>query len=228
MPGAFKAAGATADAGRVGISRRVRRLAIAGILWTLVVLWILGAVVPRRQNSSSLTSIRFEHGRVPAKAPAGSSAQDIALFDHVVAVLAGRGVDVRCSSWSTWRAYTTFVPVPSVTLGRGICSELTRLAHDDLSVWRNEWPDALAWSVETLAHESMHVAGIPNEAKAECYGMQAIRAAADGFGRTAKEGRYLATLYWRHWYPWVAPAYRSRECRNGGRLDLRRATDVWP
>jgi hypothetical protein len=212
----------------VRISRRRRRLAIAGILWTLVVLWIFGAVVPRPRASSSLAAIRFEPGRVPAKVPARSSAQDIALFNHVVAVLAGRGADVRCSSWSTWRAYTTFVAVPTVTLGRGICSELTRLADDDLPVWRDESPDALAWSVETLAHESMHVLGIRSEAEAECYGMQTVRAAAVGLGRTAKEGRYLATLYWRHWYPWVGPGYRWSECRNGGRLDLRSASDLWP
>jgi hypothetical protein len=224
----FKAAGAAADAAGVGISRRRRRLAIAGILWTLVVLWILGAVVPRPRASSSLASIRVEHGRVPAEVPARSSAQDIALLGHVVAVLARLGADVRCSSGSPWRAYTTFAPLPTVTLGRGICSELTRLAHDDRPVWRDESPDALAWSVETLAHESMHVSGIRNEPTAECYGMQTIRAAAVGLGRTAYEGRYLATLYWRHWYPWIAPSYRSRECRNGGRLDLRFASDVWP
>ena len=193
-----------------------------------MVLWILGAVVPRPRASSSLASIRVEHGRVPAKVPAGSSsAQDIALFGHVVAVLAGQGVDVRCSSVGPWRAYTTLVPLPTVTLGPAICSELTRLAHDDLPVWRDESPDALAWSVETLAHELMHVSGIRNEAKAECYGMQTIPAVAVALGRTAKEGRYLATLYWRHWYPWIVRSYRSRQCRNGGRLDLR-ASDVWP
>jgi hypothetical protein len=210
------------------MTRRVRRLTIAGTLWTLVVFWILGATVPsHRRASSSLASIRVERGRVPAEVPRGSSTQDIALFDHVVAVLAGLGADVRCSSVGPWRGYTT-LPLPTVTLGPAICSELTRLAHDDLPVWRDKSPDALAWSVETLAHESMHVSGIRDEAKAECYGMQRIRVAALGLGRTAHEGRYLATLYWRHWYPWITPSYRSQECRNGGRLDLHPASDVWP
>jgi hypothetical protein len=210
------------------MTRRVRRLATAGILWTLVVFCIVGMVTAsRRPVSSSLTSIRVERGRMPAEVPARSSTQDIALFGHVVAVLAGLGADVRCSSVGPWRGYTT-VPLPTVTLGPAICSELTRLAHDDHPVWRDEWPDALAWSVETLAHESMHVSGIRDEAKAECYGMQRIPIAAAGLGRTADEGRYLATLYWRHWYPWITPSYRSQECRNGGRLDLHPASDVWP
>lgn len=225
----FKPAGAAADAGGVCISRRARRLAIAGVLWTLVVFWILGAVVPpRRPASSSLASIRVERGGVPRKVPARPSTQDIALFDHVVAVLAGLGADVRCSSVGPWRAYTTTAPLLTVTLGPAICSELTRLAHDDLPVWRDESPDALAWSVATVAHESMHVSGIRNEAVAECYGMQRIRVVAAGLGRTAHEGRYLATLFWKHWYPWIPPGYRSRECRNGGSLDLHPRSDVWP
>jgi hypothetical protein len=228
MLGSFKPCRAAADAGGVG-TRRVRRLAIAGALWTLVVFCIVGMVTAsRRPVSSRLASIRVERGRVPSHVPARSSTQDIALFDHVVAVLAGLGADVRCSSIAPWRAYTITAPLPTVTLGPAICSELTRLAHDDLAVWRDESPDALAWSVATLAHESMHVAGIRNEAIAECYGMQRIRAAAVGLGRTAHEGRYLATLFWRHWYPWIPPGYRSRACRNGGRLDLRPRSDLWP
>jgi hypothetical protein len=204
----------------------VRRLTIAGALWTLVVFCILGMVTAsRRPVSSSLASIRLERGRISAEVPARSSTQDIALFDRVVAVLAGWGADVRCASIAPWRAYTTRW---TVTLGPAICSELTRLAHDRLPVWRDESPDALAWSVATLAHESMHVSGIRNEAIAECYGMQRIRATAVGLGRTAHEGRYLATLFWRHWYSWLPPGYRSRECRKGGPLDLHPRSEVWP
>jgi hypothetical protein len=33
--------------------------------------------------------------------------------------------------------------------------------------------------------------------------------------------------YWRH-YGEELPAYRSAECRQGGKLDLRRAESIWP
>ena len=58
--------------------------------------------------------------------------------------------------------------------------------------------------------------------------MQTIRAAAIALGRTAREGRFLANLYWNRWYRWNPGSYRSRECRNGGALDLRPQSDVWP
>jgi hypothetical protein len=33
--------------------------------------------------------------------------------------------------------------------------------------------------------------------------------------------------YWRH-YAEELPAYRSAECRQGGKLDLGRADSIWP
>jgi len=95
-------------------------------------------------------------------------------------------------------------------------------------VWRDPSPDALAWSVETLAHEAEHASGILSEVQAECYGMQTTPTAALLLGRTMAEGRYLATLYWKRWYAWLKPPYSSSECRNGGALDLHRDSDVWP
>jgi hypothetical protein len=83
-------------------------------------------------------------------------------------------------------------------------------------------------SVETLAHESVHVTGNLSEALAECWGMQTIPTAALELGRTREEGRYLAELYWRRWYRFRHRPYWSSECRNGGALDLHPDTDSWP
>jgi hypothetical protein len=82
--------------------------------------------------------------------------------------------------------------------------------------------------VQSVAHESMHVAGIRDEAKAECYGMQRLRRAAVPLGLTPAEGSFLARLYWRDWYPRSEGAYRSGECRDGGLLDLRPGSHIWP
>jgi hypothetical protein len=115
-----------------------------------------------------------------------------------------------------------------VMLGPNVCTELERLRGRERSISRYGDRRAAAWSVETLAHESVHVDGIANEAKAECYGMQRAARAAVWLGLTAEEGRSLARLYWRDWYSRDTALYRSTECRDGGGLDLHRRSHLWP
>jgi hypothetical protein len=105
---------------------------------------------------------------------------------------------------------------------------LAKLVRNGAPVWHDASPDALSWSVETLAHEAQHVAGVVSEAEAECYGMQTTPRAALLLGRTAEEGRYLAAVYLKHWYARLKPPYSSSDCRNGGPLDLHSDSDVWP
>jgi hypothetical protein len=227
-----------------GGKRRVRRLALAALAWAAC-LFATGALIhvaaARRHSAPSVgASIRRERGHLPMTVPAGAASDSDAHLTHVVAVLAGVGAHVRCWSaadWArrapdeprgTWRAYTSGAPVLTVNLAPALCAELTRLRALRVPVWRDEFPDALALAVGALAHESMHVSGIRDEAKAECYGMQTIAKAAGLLGLSAAEGRYLAVLYARHWYPWWQRPYRSPDCRDGGRLDLHRATRVWP
>jgi hypothetical protein len=135
-----------------------------------------------------------------------------------------------------WRAYTAQMRAPSypgpggprvINLHPTVCAQLAKITRPYVSV-RGREADAFAWSVQTLAHEAKHVAGFSSEVQAECYGMQSMRAAAKLLGRTPAEGRFLAEHYWRRWYRWLDPAYRSAECRNGGRLDLDRTSDLWP
>jgi hypothetical protein len=88
--------------------------------------------------------------------------------------------------------------------------------------------DALAWSVAALAHEAQHVAGRFDEATAECHGMQSIAQAASMLGYRERDARYLATVYWKRFSPWLSKSYRSSECQSGGRLDMRPRDDRWP
>jgi hypothetical protein len=184
----------------------------------------------------------------PLPVIAGSSAESRIepRFSRVASSLAGRRAQVRCwspedwekraSEWARWPSTSwvgswggyTSADGERVNLAPAVCVLLTRLAYQRVPVYEDGWPDGLAWSVALLAHEAQHVRGVLNEAKAECYGMQSVRTAAQALGRTAEEGRYLAWLYWENSYPSGDAPYRSRECRNGGSLDLHPRSDVWP
>ena len=210
-------------------------------LWTgallVVALLVVLAVVPAPRA-------RSERGRLPAQVDTSSVESRIdPRLSRVAAALSGTRTGVRCWSKADWMRRTAefdweggetlgpwsaFASGPGIELSPEICAELTRLALRRAPVWTDPRPDALAWSVSALAHEAQHVSGIHDEALAECYGMQSIAAAARRLGRTPAEGRYLASLFWRRWYPWIRASYRSPDCRNGGPLDLHPDTNVWP
>jgi hypothetical protein len=132
----------------------------------------------------------------------------------------------RLGRIGAWRALV--YPTGFVHLSPEVCAELHRLRALRTPAWADERPDALAYALGALAHEAVHVTGNGNEVEAMCTGMQWMPRFADELGRSRGEGRYLATLFWLHWYPWYRPDYRSSECRDGGRLDVRPASGVWP
>jgi len=223
---------------------RARRLVFAGVAWAGALL--VAPVVASLALSPSPAAVRLERGRLPAGVGSSSPSRVDPRLGHIVSVLSGVGAEVRCWSpadWERqtselarrthrkplgpWRAYASGYS-RTVDLSPEVCAELRKLADDRGRITSPGSADALAWSLETLAHEAQHVSGLLNEAQAECYGMQSMRAAARLFGRTAAEGRYLTTVYWKHWYAWLGPPYRSSECRNGGRLDLHSSSDAWP
>lgn len=167
----------------------------------------------------------------------------------VLSTLTGHRAEARCWSWADWRRLSkqrSSWPRHDRPLGRWsayaapahdeahfsptLCAVLSRVAYGLTPVWDDDWPNALAFAVGTLAHEAQHLRGTFNEAKAECYGMQAIAQTAELLGRTPLEGGFLAELYWRDDYHDEDrdPAYFSGECRNGGRLDLNPTRTAWP
>jgi len=215
---------------------RIWRLALVGVVWALVVLSVAGGFFANRGR-----------GRLPDLSATWSPSRPDSRLAHVASVLAGRGAAVLCWSHEDWRkeaaerarrfhtitvgpwaAFTSFSPYLAVELSPEICIELSRLVNLREPVWEDESRAALAWSVLTLAHESVHATGNLSEALAECWGMQTIQTAAVEFGRSREEGRYLAELYWRRWYRFRHRPYWSSECRNDGALDLRPNTDTWP
>lgn len=241
----------------MGLRARIRRLVVLTLSLVGVLGAVLANLLSpaRKQAAAAHTGVPpnlDDSGPLPSIGGLSGESRTEPKFGHVAAVISGFGTEVRCWSVADWRkreaewgewhgrrlgawgAYTTpwRPPIPNayrIQLSPSICAMLGRLAYEDVPVQKGPWTEALAWSVAQLAHESQHVRGVWNEAEAECYGIQSINATAQALGRTSEEGQYLASLYWREAYPnHDDPAYRSDECRNGGRLDLHPETTVWP
>jgi hypothetical protein len=67
--------------------------------------------------------------------------------------------------------------------------------------------ERLAWAVDTLTHESFHLAGISAEAVTECRAMARMAWTAQQLGATAAQAAQLADLERRVNYPRMGDAY---------------------
>lgn len=169
------------------------------------------------------------------------------LYSRVASDIAGRSVEVRCwseedwlergeevAAWADektalgpWSGYVSW-DLERVNLAPAVCRSLGEWSYE------RRWPDDrrdayyFAWSVKALAHEAQHLRGIENEAKAECYGVQTMREVGNGLGLGDEEAQSLAEYAWLYIYPRARGEYRSVDCHDGGGLDLRPATAVWP
>lgn len=128
-------------------------------------------------------------------------------------------------------------PADTAELKRGVCSALRRFERDrqkpefDCLAGDKRCPDDVirsAWAVQTLSHEAWHLAGELDEARTQCFGLQTTAYVAVRLGAERAEAQALATYLFRHVYPRMPDAYRSGHCRNGGALDLRPETAVFP
>jgi hypothetical protein len=85
-------------------------------------------------------------------------------------------------------------------------------------------------AIQTIAHESAHLAGVMDEAITDCLGMQLFAYTARRLGASADVARELAADYWSMYYTVYRPGtnYHSPECRDGGALDLAPDGPAWP
>ena len=81
-------------------------------------------------------------------------------------------------------------------------------------------------ALHVLGHESVHLAGVVDEAAADCLAMQLDALVAMQLGASPAFARTLARDYWAQYYPAQEPEYRSPQCRDGGSLDLFRVDGV--
>jgi hypothetical protein len=144
----------------------------------------------------------------------------------VAGILVGHPVVVNCQT-----AGKEFVDVGSelgyVRYGRdGVPERATLIKHaqcTDLSRYLRSHgdhaDDGQVVAVHVLTHEAMHMAGITDEARAECLAVQRDAKTARLLGASPKAAANLARRYWREFYPRMSDDYRSAECRPGGALD---------
>jgi hypothetical protein len=128
-------------------------------------------------------------------------------------------------------------PSDTAELKRGVCTSLRRFARDvrrpEFECVRRGVPcsgDVMrsVWAVHTLAHEAWHLAGETSEAITECRALQTTAWTAVRLGATPADAQSVARYVARHMYPGVPAEYQSPHCRDGGALDLRPETTVWP
>jgi hypothetical protein len=86
------------------------------------------------------------------------------------------------------------------------------------------------FALQTIAHESVHLSGVEDEAVAECYGMQFLAWVAWKLGAPDALAREMAADYWREYYVVERPGtpYFDEGCRDGGVLDLAPDRTGWP
>lgn len=195
----------------------------------------------REHRSSLRDCLAEDRQRVEAEGPFVRQLEE--RLAAAISTLAERPATVDCSltDWSIGENVAGYVAEGSsvVHLAPEVCYSLHRLlvleeAPDLTCLERSRRARAqlcslearlVAASLQTLAHEAQHVAGITNEARAECYGLQTVERAAQLLG-VSDMTPSLA------WYAWRQtrrpPEYRSAECKAGGKLDLDPATEAWP
>jgi hypothetical protein len=152
----------------------------------------------------------------------------------VATSLVGTGVRVHCQSFGEAfvdagieLGYVRYLPdgTPerSTLIKRDQCRDLAAYQRSD----KGDPSQAQVVAVHVLTHEAMHMAGIADEARAECAAVQRDALTARLLGAVAADARTLAARYWQAVYPSMPDGYRSGECGPGGRLDEGRPDAPW-
>jgi len=140
--------------------------------------------------------------------------------------LAGRRVEVHCQTLGEGfvdtdghLGYVAWgpdgVPEARTTIKRQPCAALDGY----LGSGRADPTEDEVEAVHVLSHESRHMAGVTDEALAECQAMRRDAAAARLLGASDAQARRLARYYWMVFYPRMPADYRSAACAPGGEWD---------
>jgi len=201
-------------------------------------------------------SISFEEIRADACLPVSSDNKLGSRVDPTLSAISAQLIDwannripganrepsiVVCWSWSDWGRLSDlyasrdfslagimgFVSGPkrTISLGPETCERLSTLTSDE-----DPAPNSVvAKAIGVLAHESLHTAGVSNEAAAECYSLQLTERVAAWLGGDAGYAHESSALNWQYFEDfWRGTMYEDAECRQGGELDLGLERDVWP
>jgi hypothetical protein len=117
----------------------------------------------------------------------------------------------------------------SAHLSSHVCRPLSRFVYGRYEPFGNTQSLELAEALVVLAHEAEHLYDPKaSEARVECLAMQHVREIVTQSGRSGSYANEMAGLAYEIAYPHLDSAYRSRHCRNGGRLDRHPDSNVWP
>jgi hypothetical protein len=115
------------------------------------------------------------------------------------------------------------VPERATLIKRDQCSDLSDyLGSDKSSPSRNQ-----VVAVHVLSHEARHMAGVTDEAVAECGAVQRDARTAQLLGADPEPALRLARLYWATVYPQMSDGYRTADCRQAGPLDESLPSAPW-
>jgi hypothetical protein len=84
------------------------------------------------------------------------------------------------------------------------------------------------WAAHTLAHEAFHLRGFQDEGVTECYALQNTAFVAERLGVPTRTAKDLQAWLYKRGYPNEPAEYRSPQCYDGGRLDLRPQQTLFP
>jgi hypothetical protein len=115
------------------------------------------------------------------------------------------------------------VPEHQTLIKRGQCADLKSYLGSDKE---HPTPDQVV-AIHVLTHESMHMRGITEEAKAECAAIQRDSTTAELLGASPAAAMGLARIYWRIDYPLMPSTYRTKDCVPGGSLDEHLPSAPW-
>jgi len=161
----------------------------------------------------------------------------------IASELAGRPVGVRCpgffASLVNVRTEGGFVkfhedgrPFDHTDLSPETCAALRhvdRVGFDCIARGDRTFKQLkAAWAIHTVAHESFHLRGFAAEAQAECYALQNTAFVAERLGLATDLAQRIQRWVYVRGYPNEPDDYRSEECRDGGRLDLRPRAPLFP
>jgi hypothetical protein len=114
-------------------------------------------------------------------------------------------------------------PEHTTLIKRDQCRDLGAYQRSD----KHDPSRAQVVAVHVLTHEAMHMAGIVEEAKAECAAVQRDALTARLLGASTADSRLLAARYWQTVYPSMPEGYKTPECGPGRSLDEGGADAPW-
>jgi hypothetical protein len=174
-------------------------------------------------------SLHHDHTREWAyvREPHTRASGDERFLADVASLVARRPVEVRCEDFSIGSPeepggvvqFNGSQPADYARIRPDICTALLRFRSNPAGDVTPQAGEALT----VLAHESEHLAGVRNEAAAQCYAIQDLPRVARAFGASTEDGARMADFEYTVALPKMPPAYRSPECRPGGALDHRHA-----